>query len=96
MMFTDKEISTKNSYFNPKDDAIWADDRSDANEGGELHSMEKYPVCVMVAVDATCYRLPRLYFFLKGQHLNGQSYHDQLLPFDKEEGERPFGHKNWG
>ena len=35
-------------------------------------------------------------FFLKGERLNGQSYHDQLLPFYKEESERLFGHKNWG
>ena len=40
-------------YFNPKNDVIWADDRSDANELGGLHSIEKYPVCVMVAVGTT-------------------------------------------
>ena len=38
----------------------------------------------------------RLYFFLKGERLNDQSYHDQLLPFHNEEGERLFEYKNWG
>jgi hypothetical protein len=35
-------------------------------------------------------------FFIKGERLNGQSYYNRLLPFYKEEGERLFGHKNWG
>ena len=95
MMFTDEKIFSKNGYFSPKNDIMWADDRSDANEHGELHSMEKYSVCVMVAVDATWYGLMHPYFFLKYERLNGQSYHNQLLPFYKEEGERLSGHKNW-
>ena len=76
MMFTDEEIFNKNSYFNPENDVIWTDDRSDASEHGRLHSMEKYPVCVMVVVDATPYGLMHPYFFLKSERLNGQSYHD--------------------
>jgi hypothetical protein len=38
-MFTDGNIFTKNGYFNPQNDVVWADDRSDANEHGGLHSM---------------------------------------------------------
>ncbi|CAF1303899.1 unnamed protein product [Rotaria magnacalcarata] len=94
-MFTDEKLFTKNGYFNPKNDVIWADDRSDANKRGELHSMQQYPVSVMVAVGATWYGLTRLYFFLKGEHLTDQSYQDKLLPFYKEEGERLLRHKNW-
>ncbi|CAF4341426.1 unnamed protein product [Rotaria magnacalcarata] len=89
MMFTDEKLFTKNGYFNPKNDVIWADDRSDANKRGELHSMQQYPVSVMVAVGATWYGLTRLYFFLKGEHLTDQSYQDKLLPFYKEEEKWP-------
>jgi transposase len=96
MMFTDEKIFTKNGHFNPKNDVVWADDRSDANERGGLHPTEKYPVCIMVAVGATWYGLTRPYFFLNGERLNGQAYRDQLLPFYKEEGDRLFGHQNWG
>lgn len=63
MMFTDEKIFTKNGYFNPKNDVIWADDRYDANERGGHHSIQKYPVCVMVAVGVTWYGLTRPYFF---------------------------------
>jgi hypothetical protein len=96
MMFIDEKIFTKNGYFNPQNDVVWADDRSDTNEHGGLHSMEKYPVCIMVALGVTWHGLTRPYFFSKDERLNGQTYHDQLLPFYKEEGDRLFGHKNWG
>ena len=52
VMFTDEKIFTKNDYFNPRNDVMWVDDRSDANGRGGLHSLEKYSDCVMVAVDA--------------------------------------------
>ena len=45
--------------------------------------MEKYPMCLIVPINATSYRLTSPYFFLKGQRLNDQSYHDQLLTFYK-------------
>ena len=96
MMFTEEKVFTKNCYFNATNDVVWTDDRSVANELGELHSMEKYPVCVMVAVGATWYGLTPTYFLLKVEHLNGKSYHDQVLPFYKVGGERLFEHKNWG
>ena len=53
MMFTDEKTFTKNGYFNPKNDVVWADDRSDATERGGLYSKEKYPVPIMVALGAT-------------------------------------------
>ena len=81
IMFIDEQIFTTNGYFNSKNDLIWTDDRSDDNERGGLHSIEKYPMCLVVPIDATSYRLTRPYFFLKGERLNGQSYHDQLLSF---------------
>ena len=96
MMFTDEKIFTRNGYFNPKNDVVWADDRIDANEHNGLHSMEKYPVSVMVAVGVTWYGLTRPYFFSKDYRLNGQSYLNQLLPFYQQEGNRLFGHQNWG
>ena len=94
LMFTDEKLFTKNGYFNPKNDVISVDDRSVANELGGLHSMEKYPVC-HGSSGCNMYGLTRPYFLLKGERLNGQSYHDQLLPFYKVEDERLFGHKNW-
>ena len=81
MMFTDEKIFTKNGYFNPKNDVVWADGRSDATEYDGLYSKEKYPVSIMVALGATCYGLTSPYFFQQGQHLYGQTYHDKLLPF---------------
>ena len=35
-------------------------------------------------------------FLLEDERLNDQSYHDQVLPFYQEKGERVFEHKNWG
>ena len=40
----------------------------------------------MVALRATQYGLTRPYFFQQGQHLNGQTSHDKLLPFHQKEG----------
>ena len=59
MMFTNEKMFTKNGYFNRKNNVLWADDRADANKRNELHSMEKYLMCVMVAVGAGCYELKR-------------------------------------
>ncbi len=96
MMFTDEKIFTKNGYFNPKNDVVWADDRSDANERGALNVMEKYLVSIMVGLGVTWYGVTNPYFFQTGERLNGQTYHDQLLTFDQEEGDELFGPKNWG
>ena len=96
MMFTDEKIFRKNGYFNPHNDVVWADDRSDANERGGLFSVDKYPVCIMVALGVTWEGVTRPYFFLKDERLNGQLYLDQLLPFYKKEGDRLFGHSDWG
>ncbi|CAM4797786.1 unnamed protein product [Rotaria magnacalcarata] len=40
--------------------------------------------------------LPNHIFLSKNERLNGKTYHETLLPFYKEEGDRLFGHKNWG
>lgn len=96
LMFTDEKIFTRNGFLNPKNDVVWADDRSDANERGGLHLMEKYPISIMIALGVTWSGFTRPYFFQKGERLNGQVYCDRLLPFYKEEGDRLFGHKNWG
>ena len=90
LMCTEVKICTKNGYFNSKNDVIWADSRSDVNKRGGLHSMEKCPVCVMVAVGVTCSGRKRPYLFLKDTRLNDQSYHNQWLPLYIEEGERLF------
>ena len=94
-MFTDEKIFTKNSYFNPKNDVVWTDNRSDVTERSGLYPKEKYPISIIVALGATWYHLTRPYFFQQGQHLNGQAYHDKLLPFYQNEGNELFGHKNW-
>ena len=62
-MLTDEKIFTKNGYFNPKSDVVWADDRSDATERAGLYSKEKYPVSIMVALGMTWYGLTRPDFF---------------------------------
>lgn len=73
MMFTDENISTKNRSFNPQNDVVWADERSDVNENGGFHTMDKYPVRVMVALGATWQGVTRPYFFSKDERLNGQT-----------------------
>jgi len=72
-MFTDEKIFTKNGYFNPHNDVIWADDRSDANERGGLNPIEKYPVHIMVTLGVTWEGVTRPYFFLKGDRLFGHT-----------------------
>lgn len=96
MMFTDEKIFTRNGFFNPKNDVVWADSRSDANEHGGIHPAEKYPVSVMVGLGVTWHGVTRPYFFSKGERLNGNTYCEQLLPFYKKEGYLLYGHSNWG
>jgi hypothetical protein len=96
MMFTDEKIFTKNGYFNLKNDVVWADDRSDANERNGLFTKEKYPISIMIGLGVTWYGLTRPYFFQKGERLNGQTYSDLLLPFYQKEGNALFGHEHWG
>ncbi|CAF3831541.1 unnamed protein product [Rotaria magnacalcarata] len=95
-MFSDEKIFTRNGYFNPKNDVIWEDSWYDANEAGGYHETEKFPVSLMVALGATWNGLTKPYFFSKNERLNGKTYHETLLPFYKEEGDRLFGHKIWG
>ena len=94
LMFTDEKIFTRNGFLNPKNDVVWADDRSDTSERGGPHLMEKYPISIMIALSVTCSEFTRPYFFQKGERLNGQAYCDRLLPFYKEEDDRLFGYKN--
>ncbi|CAM4778641.1 unnamed protein product [Rotaria magnacalcarata] len=94
-MFSDEKIFTRNGYFNPKNDVIWADSRYDANEAGGYHETENFPASLMVALGAKWNGLTEPYFFSKNKRLNGKTYHETLLPFYKEEGDRLFGHKNW-
>ena len=95
MMFTDEKIFTKNGYFNPKNDVVWADDRSDANEDGAIYSIEKYPVAIIVGLGVTWFG-PMRPFFQRGERLNGRTYQGRLLPFYEGEGNELLGHKNWG
>ena len=95
IMFSDQKIFTRNGYFNPKNDVIWADSRYDANEAGGYHETEEFPVSVMVALGATWNGLTEAYFFWTNARLNGKTYHETLLSFYKEEGDRLYGHKNW-
>jgi hypothetical protein len=57
-MFTDEKSL-------PKNDVVWADDRSDADERGGLYTIEKYPVSIMLGLGVTWYELTRPYFFFK-------------------------------
>ncbi|CAF2074703.1 unnamed protein product [Rotaria magnacalcarata] len=77
-MFSDEKILTRNGYFNPKNDVVWADSRYDANEAGGYHETEKFPVSLMVTLGATWNGLTEPYFFCRRM---------------KEEGDRLFGHK---
>ena len=95
MIFTDEKIFTKTGYFNPKNDVVWADNRPDATQRDGLYSNEKYSVSIMLALGATWYGLTSPYFFQQGQYLNGQTYHDKLLPFYQKEDNELFGYKNW-
>ena len=52
MMLLMKKYLPKMVHFNPKNDVVWADDRSDATERDRLYSKEKYPVSIMVALGA--------------------------------------------
>jgi transposase len=96
LMFTDEKIFTKNGYFNPKNDVIWASSREDANETGGIHEVEKYPVSIMVGLGATWNGITNPYFFQRGERLTGKSYCNQVLPFYKMEGNQLFDHQNWG
>ena len=71
MMCIEEKIFTKNGYFKPNNDVVWANDQCDANERGVLHSMKKYSVFIMAGLGVTWYGLTRSYFFQKGEHLNG-------------------------
>ena len=96
MMFTDEKIFTKNDFFNPRNDVVWAGSRSDANDRDGLHQNTKYPVSIMVVLGVTWNGVTRPYFFAKGERLNGKTYCEYLLPFYKKEGDSLFGHSNWG
>ena len=50
----------------------------------------------MVALGAMWNGLIEPYFFQKDKQLIGTTYHKDLLPFYKEEGDQLFGHQNWG
>ncbi|CAF2062853.1 unnamed protein product [Rotaria magnacalcarata] len=95
-MFTDEKIFTRNGYFNPKNDAVWANNRNDANEYGGIREREKYPVSIMVALGATWNGITVPFFFQRSERLNGKTYLDELLPFYQMEGDRLFEHQNWG
>ena len=94
MMFTDEKYFTRNGFFNPENDIVWDDSRSDANELGGTFELEKYPINVMVAIGATWEGLTKPYFFVNGERLNTESY-CRLLTFYKHEGDRLFGNDNW-
>ncbi|CAF2096507.1 unnamed protein product [Rotaria magnacalcarata] len=50
----------------------------------------------MVALGATWNGITVPFFFQRGERLNCKTYLDELLPFYKMEGDRLFGHQNWG
>ncbi|CAF2061035.1 unnamed protein product [Rotaria magnacalcarata] len=50
----------------------------------------------MVALGATWNGITVPFFFQRDERLNGKTYLDELLPFYKMEGDRLFGHQNWG
>jgi len=86
-MFTDEKVFTTNGYYNPKNDVVWADSRSQANEIGGVFEAEKYPTLVMVALGDTWNGLTEPYIFEKGERLNTESY-DQVLMFYKRQGDK--------
>lgn len=93
-MFTDEKIFTTNGFFNPKNNVIWAESRSKANEEDGTHELEKHPISEMVALGATWNSLTKPYFYTGAEKLNKVSYCD-LLKFYKKEGDRLFKSDNW-
>ena len=53
LMFTNEKIFISNGFLNPKNDIVWANDRSHANERDGLHLMKKYPFSIMIALGVT-------------------------------------------
>lgn len=94
MMFTDEKIFTRNGYFNPKNDVIWANSRSEANESGGIFEIQKFPISVMVSLGASWEGLTTPFFFVGGERLNANSY-CEVLDFFKSEGDRLFKNTNW-
>ena len=84
----------RNGYINPKNDIVWADSRSDANESGGTFELEKYPIAVMVAIGATWEGLTKPIFVTDGERLNSNSY-SKILDFYKKEGDRLFKNNDW-
>ena len=95
MMWVDEKIFTRNGYFNPQNDIIWAKDRESANQHGGLLEKEKYPESVMIAMGITWNGLTKPYFFDKGLRLTTKKYID-VLEFYKCEGDRLFNSTDWG
>ena len=82
-MFTDEKVFTTNGYFNPKNDVVWADSRSDADKELGRFEQEKFPISIMVALGATWNGLTSPYFFSKGERLNTKSYANVLKFYKK-------------
>ena len=93
-MFTDEKIFTVDGYFNPKNNGVWADDRSCANMNGGVFGKQKYPAKVMVALGATWNGLTEPYFFEEKKRLNTQDYLEVLTVY-KSEGNRLFKSTKW-
>ncbi|CAF2201503.1 unnamed protein product [Rotaria magnacalcarata] len=94
-MFTDEKLFNRCGNFNIKNDVVWAVSRFEANNSKGMHTEEKYPLTVMVAIGATWNGLSAPYFFEKNERLNGQMYCERVLPFYQVEGNRLFGHRKW-
>lgn len=95
MMWVDEKIFTRNGYFNPQNDIVWAKDRESANQRGGLLEQAKYPETVMVAMGITWNGLTQVYFFEKGIRLSTNKY-IEVLKFYKREGDRLFNSTDWG
>ena len=74
MMFTDENFFTRNGYLNLKNAVVWADSRLEADTYNGIYAKEKYPLSLIVAMDATWNGLTRPYFFEPSERLNAEMY----------------------
>jgi hypothetical protein len=96
MMWVDEKVFTSNGYFNPQNDITWALSREEATELGATIEEEKYPEAVMIGMGITWNGLTEPFIFEEdGFRLNTKKYLP-VLEFYKNEGDRLFGHNNWG
>lgn len=89
-MWSDEKEFWLNGGLNKQNNRIYAKTRDEANLNGALIGREKYPLSVMVWVGLTIFG-PIIYFWKKGEKINGKNYSRRVLAFAKREGNKLLG-----